>query len=75
MGVPLKGKMVRIHRKPAIAVFGDESRRRMTDVVNHPVETTGFDWGKALIHPGKARPSRVIRQPESLPVRQSTYTG
>jgi len=33
MGI-LKGKMVRIHRKPAIAVFGDENRVT-------PLETPG----------------------------------
>jgi hypothetical protein len=26
---PLKGKMVRFHRKPAIAVFGNERRKLM----------------------------------------------
>jgi hypothetical protein len=31
MDAPLKGKMVRIHRKPAIAVFGDEGRNRMIE--------------------------------------------
>jgi hypothetical protein len=32
MDAPLKGKMVRIHRKPAIAVFGDEHRKPIVGI-------------------------------------------
>ena len=65
----LKGKMVRIHRIPAVAVFGDEHRIETFESVQFRSRPGTFCKGLALKPLGnrEGAVSRIIRQPESLP--------